>query len=463
MQGVQEIHKTYGCCFALQLLSKYQHNRQLSNDLFLLQASLIPRLCGFEPTFCNGTSIQSSQLQCDAGINALFDPGDDCSNATRALILNFDYTNIAALYNDDCPNRFQIFTEECEGILENINVPPIDVVRSIMNLSQISNVDGVNCSNFVPILFDFFGDDMDDDDVDNEFVCIADFKFGRCSDECRMILLNITETFGCCFNIFISSTIGQGDGVSNQIEYAILTREMFSLCNISSPGFCGETYPQYTTEANRCINATRSFFGTTNVDSVECLNHFRTLGEMPSSDAVDIAAAQICTGGCRKYLNDYINYLAVCQVVAKDDDGIDDDGIDDDQLAHIAVNTTCRVNQANQSCYSVINNDATLTAVGSAFDECASVVKGNCSTDCQKLLTQAHESTGCCLAEYGRVLLGPTLIEAASQICNISSLNTRCPALDGSDSGVVQGGVDTVKGLGVFTLLWLGMLVIFTY
>ena len=38
---------------------------------------------------------------------------------------------------------------------------------------------------------------------------------------------------------------------------------------------------------------------------------------MPSSDAVDIAAAQICTGGCRKYLNDYINYLAVCQVVAK--------------------------------------------------------------------------------------------------------------------------------------------------
>ena len=34
-------------------LNSFFNYRQLPNDLFLLQASLIPRLCGFEPTFCN--------------------------------------------------------------------------------------------------------------------------------------------------------------------------------------------------------------------------------------------------------------------------------------------------------------------------------------------------------------------------------------------------------------------------
>ena len=68
--------------------------------------------------------------------------------------------------------------------------------------------------------------------------------------------MSITEEYGCCFNSFAVEFSGRryemimlvflvffifihcSAEVFDQIEYRILTREIYSLCNIASGGFC---------------------------------------------------------------------------------------------------------------------------------------------------------------------------------------------------------------------------------
>ena len=67
--------------------------------------------------------------------------------------------------------------------------------------------------------------------------------------------MNITAEYGCCLNTILSVLIGSryeykgifsinillilcSNEVAEQIEYVILTREIYYLCVISSGGFC---------------------------------------------------------------------------------------------------------------------------------------------------------------------------------------------------------------------------------
>ena len=66
--------------------------------------------------------------------------------------------------------------------------------------------------------------------------------------------MNITRDYGCCLNTLFSEFSGRryeimgyvywddlliySDEVDDQIEYVIITREMYRLCGVPSGGFC---------------------------------------------------------------------------------------------------------------------------------------------------------------------------------------------------------------------------------
>lgn len=127
--------------------------------------------------------------------------------------------------------------------------------------------------------------------------------------------------------------------------------------------------PSYSDAANQCITARNSFFADNT-----CLNYYRTLGLRPSFTAVNNASTAICASQtCKGRLSSYVNLLITCRVGSTDDDE-EGEGEEENtrhlQLAYLIGNTTCRVDNKGNTCYSSVIFNEEYAEVMAAFVSC---------------------------------------------------------------------------------------------
>ena len=126
------------------------------------------------------------------------------------------------------------------------------------------------------------------------------------------------------------------DEVADQIQYAIVTRNIYNLCGVTSAGFCEGVTPlfqlviiilvlqyfhfQVTPTA---YSSAASFFAND-----DCIDYYRTLGLRSNATAVNASATAICAGqNCRNRMDSYRNFLITCRVGSIDGDDDDDDDV----------------------------------------------------------------------------------------------------------------------------------------
>ena len=273
---LQNFADTFGCCV---------HSNDVKDSDFALRA-LAPQLwedCGVTlPAPCDNAPDELAPLSREASCSYT------CSlNQLQALFCKYQAATAIQIY------------QEC------------DEEQSALQVEQSCsfNDEGEFCATVGSVNFPFFlftnpRDELDDDYfLDVYSKCVSFSSTGNCPAECREVLLEAKEKFGCCFN-----NVNRTDFPVNVdgLRSFVTSYDLWTACVVEPPGFC--EFPQ---DASVFDELTQCSVCELQAQSTDDHTNFPILAVAVSSAVVVlllIAALIITVGVCYYYkrLDGYI-------------------------------------------------------------------------------------------------------------------------------------------------------------